>query len=383
LKRLGIIFLLLYSFANAEFEISNFIGIEYKSYIKKQNKKDSYNLGLTYQNEMKYFFEDTKIYSKIEVLKDLNDKKRDYLHIDELYYSKSFDSFDFDIGKKTIFLGTLEANNLVDIFNRQNYQKDSLSNYKNGSIMANVNYFMEDDSILRFYIKAFEEDIKMPSKNSVYYPFTNKEYSEHIDFSNKKETPSILTTYTKSYDEDISADVSFGFFYGYDNNIIFKDNSQFLNPYLFLSSKLLTYNTFVIDSTLYKIEGSYTKTNDKEKIRIDDFYQLGVGLEYTFEQIYKNHNLGLITEYYKSDNHNISFDNDLFLALRYTLNDSASSEFLAAYVQDIKKDDNSVYMKYNGRLTDNLNISTDLRYIKSSTYIDEHLRFGCEIKYYF
>lgn len=383
MKRLGIIFLLLYSFANAEFEISNFIGIEYKSYIKKQNKKDSYNLGLTYQNEMKYFFEDTKIYSKIEVLKDLNDKKRDYLHIDELYYSKSFDSFDFDIGKKTIFLGTLEANNLVDIFNRQNYQKDSLSNYKNGSIMANVNYFMEDDSILRFYIKAFEEDIKMPSKNSVYYPFTNKEYSEHIDFSNKKETPSILTTYTKSYDEDISADVSFGFFYGYDNNIIFKDNSQFLNPYLFLSSKLLTYNTFVIDSTLYKIEGSYTKTNDKEKIRIDDFYQLGVGLEYTFEQIYKNHNLGLITEYYKSDNHNISFDNDLFLALRYTLNDSASSEFLAAYVQDIKKDDNSVYMKYNGRLTDNLNISTDLRYIKSSTYIDEHLRFGCEIKYYF
>ncbi len=366
----------------AQFEIKNYLGLEYKSYIKKQKKKDDYNSALTFQSEMKYNFSQSKIYTKIEALKDSKDKSRDYFHLNELYYSKSFDDFDLDIGKKIIFLGSLEANNIVDIFNRQNFQKDSLSKNKKGAIMANLNYFFENESILRVYIKGFEEDIKLASKDSPYHAF-NIKYDENIKFTNKHEKPSFMATYTSTYDEDISADISFGLFKGYDENIIFKAKDSIINPYLFQSSKIFTYNTFVIDSTLYKFEASYTKPKANKTIKLNNFYQLGGGLEYTIEQIYKNHNLGLISEYYRSDKKDLLFDNDLFLALRYSLNDKDSSEFLLGIIRDLKKSENSAYMKYQGRLMDNLNISTDLRYIKNNSYLDEHLRFFCEVKYYF
>ncbi len=382
MKRLILMLLLFNPLLYAQFEIKNYLGLEYKNYIKKEKHKDSYNSALIFQSEIKYNFSQSKIYTKMEALKDSKDKNRDYFYLNELYYSKSFDDFDFDIGKKVIFLGTLEANNIVDIFNRQNFQKDSLSKNKKGAIMANLNYFFENDSILRLYIKGFEEDIKLSSKNSPYYPFTSA-YNKNIKFTNKHEKPSFMATYTSTYDEDINADISFGLFKGYDENIIFKAKNSIIHPYLFQSSKIFTYNTFVIDSTLYKFEVSYTKAKANKIIKLNNFYKFGGGLEYTIEQIYKNHNLGLIAEYYKSDKRDLVFDNDLFLALRYSLNDKDSSEFLLGFIKDLKKSENSAYMKYQGRLMDNLNISTDLRYIKNDSYLNEHLRFSCEFKYYF
>lgn len=364
-------------------EIKNYIGYEHKHYLKKQKNKKSYDSAFTFQSELKYSFEDSQVYIKIDAIKDLLNVNRSYFDISELYYSKSFENFDFDLGKKVVFQGSLEAFNPVDIFNRQNFQRDALSRYKKGSFMANVNYFFEDEAILRLYIKAFEDDIKLPSSHSVYYPFSNMSYSDEVKFSNKNEKPSFLALYTKSYDEDIIADISLGAFYGYDENILFKNNNNKTNPYLFQSAKLLSFNTFVVDSSLYKLEAVLTKVTDSSTFNIKDSYELGAGIEHTLEQIYQNHNLGLIAEYYKSNNSNISFDNDLFLALRYSLNDKDSSEFLLGVVKDLGKYEKSAYLKYSGRLSDSLNISSDIRYLKNESYLDEHLRVGCEIKYYF
>lgn len=382
MKKISLV-IFLSSFAFCEIEIKNYIGYEYKSYLKVKDDKKDDNNALTFQSELKYNFEDGKIYTKIDALKDSSEEQRDHLNITELYYSKSFSDFDLDIGKKVIFLGSLEAYNIVNIFNRQNHQKDSMATHKKGSIMANINYFLEDESIFRFYIKGFEDDIKLSSKDSPYYPFGKNNYSDDIKFTNNNEQPSLLATYSTTYDDEIIADIALGVFYGYDENILFKKQNSILNPYLFQSAKVFTYDTFVIDSTLYKIEASYTKVVDDENFNIDNFYNLGLGAEYTIEQIYQNHNLGFIGEYYKSDYENTSFDNDIFLALRYSLNDKDSSEFLGGIIKDVKNSDRSAYIKYGGRLSDTLNISTDLRYSKNDNYLGEHLRFGCEFKYYF
>jgi len=383
LKKIVIGSFLLSTLAFSEVELKSYLGYEYKSYLKTKGDSKDYNSAITLQSELKYFFDGSKIYAKLDALKDDREEQRDHLNLTELYYSKSFDDFDLDIGKKVVFLGSLEAYNLVDIINRQNYQKDSMATHKKGSYMVNLNYFLENESIFRFYLKGFEEDIKLSSKTSPYYPFGNLDYTKDLKFTNGDEKPSLLATYTSSYDDEIIADISVGVFYGYDDNILFKNENSTLTPYLFQSAKLFTYDTFVIDSTLFKVEASYTKVMDDGEFNIDDFYNLGLGAEYTIEQIYQNHNLGFITEYYKSDYKNTSFDNDIFLALRYSLNDKDSSEFLGGVIKDIKTSDKSAYIKYSGRLTDTLNVSTDLRYSKSESYLGEHVRFGCELKYYF
>lgn len=368
---------------SSNLELRSYLGYEYKSYLKKQKDSRDNNSAITFQNELKYSYKNSKLYSKIDILKDLSEKQRDYFNLTEAYFLHSFSNYDFYIGKRVIFLGSLEAYNLVDIFNRQNYQKDSLSDYKKGTFLTGINYYFEDDSRLNIYIKGFEEDIKFPGKKSPYYSFGNKDYKDELLFANGNETPSFLTTYSKTYDEEITADVSYGFFYGYDNYLLSKKRKEKYQPMLFQSMKFFTYDTFVLDSTLFKVEASYTKVEDDEDFNLNDFYELGVGAEYTIERIIQNHNLGLIAEYYKSDSSLSSKDNDLFLALRYSLNDADSSEFLFGFIKDLKKSEKSAYMKYEGRVTDTLKISTDLRYIDSQNYLDEHLRFGCEIKYYF
>jgi hypothetical protein len=366
-----------------DLELRNYVGYELKAYLKKNDEKIDHNNALTFQNELKYLFEDSQLYSKIDILKDFSEEQRDYINLTEAYYLHSFSDFDFYFGKRVIFLGSLEAYNIVDIFNRQNYQKDMLNDDKKGAFLSGIDYYFEDDSKLNFYIKGFEQDLKFSSKNSPYYPFENSSYKNTLLFSNGNETPSFISTYSKTYDEKIVADVSYGLFYGYDNYILSQKIDDTYQSLLFQSIKLFTYNTFVIDSTLFKVEGSFTKIKDDGDYKFDDFYELGLGSEYTIERIIGNHNLGLIAEYYKSDTKLTPMDNDLFLALRYSLNDADSSEFLGGILKDLEDNEVSAYVKYEGRITDTLKINTDLRYIKSENYLDEHLRFGCELKYYF
>ncbi len=364
-------------------EVKSYLGYEFKSYLKNKEDKRNHNSAITFQNELKYSYKDSKFYSKIDVLKDFAEEQRDYFNLTEAYYLHSFKNFDFYLGKRVVFLGSLEADNIVDIFNRQNYQRDPLSDYKKGAFLTGINYYFEDDSRLNIYVKGFEENIKFPSSSSSYYSFGNKNYNKDLLFSNGSEEPSILTTYSTTYDDEIIADVSYGFFYGYDNKLLSKEINNEYKTLLFQSIKAFTYDTFVIDSTLFKIEAAYTKIEDDADYELSDFYEIGVGAEYTIERIIQNHNLGLIAEYYKSDTTLTSLDNDLFLALRYSLNDADSSELLFGVVKDLEKSEISAYGKYEGRLTDTLKISTDLRYVKSNSYLDEHLRFGCELKYYF
>ena len=377
-------FCILAVFSNADnLELKSYLGLEYKSYLKNAQGDTNHNSALTFQNELKYSFSNSKLYSKIDILKDSSEKQRDYIDINELYLLRSFNDFDFYLGKKIIFLGSLEAYNIVDIFNRQNYKKDMLSDYKTGAFLSGVNYYSEDDSRLNIYIKGFEEDIEFSDQNSPYYPFGNNSYDKDLLFANGSERASFLSTYLKTYDEDITADISYGVFYGYDNRLLYTKIDNTYRTMLFQSMKLFTYDTFVIDSTLIKLEASYTKIKDDGGFSLEDFYEFGFGGEYTFEQIIDSHNLGLIAEFYKSDSELTSMQSDLFFALRYSLNDMDSSEFLAGIVKDTQNNERNLYFKYEGRISDTLKASSDLRYLKSESYLDEHLRFNCEIKYYF
>lgn len=383
MKKIIFLSFLSFNLCFAEVEHKSYLGYEYKSYPKSDDTKRDFNSAITFQNELKYSFDDSKIYSKVDILKDFQEKERDYFHVTELYLSQRFDKFDLYFGKKIIFLGSLEANNIVDIFNRQNYRKDFLWEHRDGAYLSGINYYLEDDSILNIYLKGFEDDVRFSSTDSIYYPFENAKYSEDLLFSNANETPSLLATYSKSYDEDIVADISYGVFYGYDNNILYKKTNNMYQAMLFVSMKLFTYDTFVIESTLFKVEASYTKVQDDGDFKVDDFYEIGFGTEHIIQKFIKEHSLGIIAEYYKSDSIFSSFENDIFLALRYSLNDKDSSEFLLGISKDIEKNEKSAYMKYSGRLTDSLKISADAIYIHTDSFLKEHLRVGCEIKYYF
>lgn len=385
MKKILSLILVVSSYMYAQFEIKNSFGLEYKHYIKTKNDGLNSNKAVIFNNEMKYSLDNIKFSSKIEMLKDFDEKQRDHINLNELYLSLAFDDFDLDIGKKVIFLGSLEAYNLSNILNHQNYQRDPISDYKKGAYLVSLNYYLEDEQRFSVFLRAFEEDIKIASKNSPYYPYGDIYYDSNLLFANEDETPSLLALYEKTYDEDVIADTAFGFFYGYDETLLAQKIGNRFHPFLFQSMKAFTFNTFVVESMLYKLEASYSKVIDDGAFDIKDFYKIGFGGEYTVERIVKNHNLGLILEYYKSDFKYTNLDNDIFLALRYSFNDKDSNQVLLGAVKDLENTQGSLYLEYSGRLTDTLSISLDMRYIKADkeSFLGEHIRLGCEIKYYF
>jgi len=367
-----------------QIEFKSYVGYEYKAYLKNvQKNRLNANNALSFESEIKYSKENFTTYAKLDALKDLEEEQRDYFRFRELYFTYAFENADFYLGKRILFFGSLEAHNLVNILNPQNYQRDFLSDYKEGAYVGGLSYYFEDESKINLLLKGFEQKVRFPSRNSPYYIFGQNSYDDTLHFTTKHQKPSFLGVYSKTYDSLISADVAYGIFYGFDNNIIYEKKADKYRPFLFRSLKFFTYDTLVLDAILLKFEASYTKIKNDAQLNLSNFYETGVGIEYTIERIYQNHNLGFIAEYYKSDSLFSTFDNDVFFALRYSLNDKDSSEFLGGIIKDLNANEISAYLKYSGRLTDTLNVSADIRYLKNVGFFEDHLRFGCEIKYYF
>lgn len=371
-------FLLFTSTVYAEYEMINYVGVEGKMY--PNSNKERYNLGITFQNQSKYKSDLFNAYLRLDALKDFKDEKRDEFLVNELYILKSYGNFDFTLGRQIVFLGSLEAYNIVNILNPRDFRKDMFSDYRLGVDMASVKYYFEDDSNLALYLKLPDRKVHYPSSDYEVYPFGEFDYSKKIKYDKKKIAESLLTYNFSISEDEYSGDFSFGIFNGYDGYKLPILNNDTFDLHAFKSLKYLTYLTFMYDDWLIKLEAIYTNPYDN-RYKIDNFYESGIGFEYSFENIYKSHTLGIVGEYFKSDSNFTSLENDIFVALRYSLSDKDSSEFLLGFLKDIKNKEGGLYLKYDGRLIDNLKISSDFRYTNADK--NENVRFGVEVKYYF
>lgn len=372
MKKLFLFFICIY-FSYANFETNNYVGSEFRAY----PKTDKYNLSLTYENQSEWKNDYFNLYLRLNATKDFKDKKRDELLLNELYLLKSLGNFDFTFGKQIVFLGSLEAKNIVNFLNPQNYKKDIFQTHKLGSFISSLKYYFKDNSSLGLYIKSADKKQKFPSKKYEGYPFGKFDYNKHIKINNGLAEALLMYSFSAEILEH-SGDFAFGVYNGYDSFKMPILNSLIFDLKALRTNKIFAYSTLAINEWLLKFE--LMQTNPKEK-GIKKFYESGIGFEYSFYDFYKSHTLGIISEYYKSNSFFTSLENDIFIALRYSLNDKDSSEFLFGFIKDIKNNDNSIYLKYDGRLFDGVKISSDVRYAKLNN--KENLRFGFEIKYYF
>lgn len=375
-KLIFIIFFL--TLGHTEFDSKNFLGVEAKAYPDSSQKK--YNLALTFQNQSKITHKYFNIYSRFDGTYDIKDKKRNEFLVNELYLLKSFENMDITLGKQIFFQGSLEGYNPTNFLNPQNYKKDMFQTHKKGSYMGTLKYFFENESNMALLVKLPQRKVKLAGKDYEFYPFGNKDYSKKIIYKDKT-TPDFMASYGFSLSEDsYSGDFTFGIYDGQDayKKPIFKDNRFTFNG--FRATKFFTYDTVAIGDWLLKFEGIYTKPHDKS-VQKDDFYDVGLGGEYSIANIYQSHTLGIISEYYKSNAIFNSFNNEIFLAFRYSLNDKEASEFLLGFIKDTKKSDQGVYLKYEGRLFDEVKLSSDFRYSKANN--NETIKLGVELRYYF
>lgn len=392
------------SFCFAQFETEGFIGLDAQSYSSKDNKHSN---NLSFEQQLKLSYEKENYSSVLEVYaqedrKDIlkgNDNKRSFVRINEAYIQYENDDSKILLGKSIRFWGALEVRNIVDTFNIQDGRSDPFKTDKIGAYNISYSYFFED-SELSIITKIYEQKNKMASRSYIYSILNeNEKLEDKLESKKSLYRPSIYLAYNGStYGDEYSLDYAFIYENGYDSQRYLTRVANTYTQHAYLVNKFMTYNTLVYDSTLYKIEASYANITEDKKV--SDYIHLALGVEHTLEALENGHEVGLISEYYYYKtleknrltdlNLGETFQNDLFLGLRYSFNDIEDSSAVGGVILDTQYDEQSYYIEYETRVYDMFKIKIDYRYNEPSDSHNtvfstqgRHQRVAFNISYHF
>ncbi|MDF1878605.1 hypothetical protein JHD46_03015 [Sulfurimonas sp. SAG-AH-194-C20] len=403
----------------ADIDVSGHIDFDSQFYLKAPKDKNSNSftskqiLELTYEEGSLSIF--TKLYAQ-EAYYDFYSKdkntKRTFARIDELYLKYDFDDDALKAGKSIEFWGSLELRNIVDGFNPADFRNDLFSKDKLGVYNIAYSHYFEN-SELSLISKPQEEQQFMANQPYVYYFFPSfVSYDGTLKTQESKNRPSLYLKFSGSTDTEYAIDYAFIYENGYDSQRYFTTNTpQNLIPTsptfgqttrfeenVYLVNKFMTYNTLVVGSTLLKLEGLYAQVDGDSFV--GDYSHLALGIEHTLENIVSSHSLGLIGEYYRYDTYQSdkyddlelfeTMQNDLFIGMRYTLNNTNDSSFVGGGIFDLDYDEQVYYLKFESRVEDSFKVALDYYYIEPSTtkttayaLLGEHQKLGINIAYYF
>ena len=387
------------------------INMQFQKYLTRPDGKHSNNYTASAELEAAYNKDDFKAFAQFRAQQDYYDLRggsdhndRSYLRINELYAQYDFEDSQILFGKSVRFWGALEVHNLTDGFNIRDFRSDPTENDKVGSWNAAYTLFTDTGEI-SIMAKFNEENRKMPAYPYVYYPFTDERitYNSDVETEKSRNRPSIYLKYSGSTDTEYTLDYSIIFENGYDSQRYYNiptapDYKVYENAYIV--NKLMTYNTLVVGSTLFKLEAVYANVKDDDNIA--DYYNYGLGMEHTLTQIYNEADLGLLLEYYKydtisEDTNNYddldlfeTFQNDIFVGFRYSFNEGNDASIVAGGIFDLDYNEEVYYVEYEGRINDMFKLNLDYRQTEPSTSDDTALskmgkqkRISVKVGYYF
>ncbi len=394
----------------AEIEVQGHVGLEGQWYTQLPNAKHQNNVIAFETVEMRYEHEALQLQASLYAQQDYDDlagsadNDRTFVRLEELYGTYEFSDSMLFAGRNIRFWGALEVRNIVDVFNPIDMRSDIFNTDKMG--VWNVAYtYYSDASEWSVILKLYEENQKMAAYPYAYYvfpPFVT--YDHMLQSESSRYRPSIYLSYVSSLDWEYPLDVALIFENGYDSqryflsDRVFESSSVSVTAHAYLVNKVMSYNTMVVGATLLKLEALYTDVIDNE--RVSDYYHLGLGAEYTLTFDTLSGDLGLIGEYYRYgtlEHGKLSdlelyetFQNDLFLGVRYTFNDVDDSSLIGGVIQDLEYHERVCYVEYESRFGDAVKLNLDYRYIDpSSRYqtayalLKEHERLGLKLSYYF
>jgi len=395
----------------ADIALQGHVELQSQAYLNHPQGKHSYNNTAFAQVEATYTNENLEAILKASAQGDYYDLKseaeknrRSFVRLDEAYVKYDFDDAQVMAGKSIRFWGALEVDNIVDGFNPDDFRSELFNMDKLGVYNAAYTYYT-DTGELSFILKSGEPDQKMAAFPYVYYFFpANVNYDANLQSEKNRYRPTIYLSYSGSTDTQYALDYAFILQNGYDSQHYFTSDAPITSPrptftnHVYLVNKAMSYNTLVVGSTLLKLEALYADViNDKT---VSDYYHLGLGVEHTLTQVYKNADLGILCEYYKY--HTLedgkytdlqlfeTFQNDLFLGLRYSFNEGDDASIIGGVIADLDYAEQSYYIEYESRIAQTLKLNLDYRYIEPSqttltafNLLGRHQRLSLKLGYYF
>ncbi|NOZ90485.1 MAG: hypothetical protein GXO60_04265 [Epsilonproteobacteria bacterium] len=374
-------------FANDNIEIKGDIGGDYISYSNSQN--DILNRGKAIFDLKK---EKWKLNTEIDFFYSQNYKKKRDLYFNELYTTLENREYTFKIGKQVLFWGELEGYNIIDVFNSKNTILDIFDKSQKKGAWSLIAKKFEENSNIEIGTKVYEEDNSYLDNKSPYYFFTLP-YNKKLEINNRY-SPTTYIKYNFSTDENLESDTNIIFQNGYDNKRYFAPLDGKITQYAYRVNKIMLSSNIIYNDIIFKIESSYTDIINENKM--SNYRQLGFGFENGFYNI-DNIDISLYLEYYYYDylnNHKLKnvdiselYNNDIFMALRFAINNTKDSELKIGFLKDTQNNEIISKLEIKSRLIDSLVLSGEALHFSNDfkTYpkLSNHTRIIMGIKYFF
>jgi len=403
----------------ADVEVSGHLDMDVQQYLSAPSQKNQNSFTAKETLELKYSEDAGTLYTKLYAQQDSSDltssdkkNERTFGRVDELYGQYDFDDDSLQFGKSIKFWGALELRNIVDGFNPHDFRTDMLDVDKLGVWNLSYSHFTENGE-LSLIVKLHEQDQEMAAAPYVYYFFPSfVSYNSKLNTQDASTRPSIYLKYSASTDTEYPLDYSFIYENGYDSQRYYTaDKPQNLSvksptygyptefsANAYIVNKIMTYETLVVGATLIKLEALYAKVDEDKNV--GDYSHIGLGVEHTIENIYSSTALGILAEYYRYDTYESdkysdlelfeTMQNDIFVGLRYSLNNAEDSSFVGGFIADFEYNEQVYYLDFESRVADSYKLNLDYYYVEPSTtkatayaFLGRHQRVAVNIAYYF
>ena len=345
-------------------ELSGYVAVEGRWFLSDalfpNQKRDNASFAL--QPEYYHEWESGSSFTFVPFARvDSADSERTHFDVRELNYLYLGDNWELRVGAGKIFWGTTEFVHLVDIINQTDIVENIDGEDKLGQPMVHLSVPRDWGVVDMFLLPYFRERTfpgekgrlraaVMVDTDQARYENTDEEH--HLDFAVR-------------YSHTIGNwDVGIYYFNGTGREPtllsgVDSDGNPVFIPYYEQINQSGLDLQLVAGEWLWKLEALYRNGQG------DNFFASVGGFEYTFVGIAETRmDLGIIGEWaYDNRGHatTTGFDNDAMFGLRLAVNDAASTELLAGFLQDINNSSRALSLEASRRFGDNWKATFEAR----------------------
>ena len=291
---------------------------------------------------------------------DSADSERTHFDLRELNYVWPYEDWYVRIGVGKVFWGATEFVHLVDIVNQTDLVEHVDGEDKLGQPMLQFS-IAQGWGVLDFFILPYFRERTFPGREGRLRPATVVDTDHAVyESSSEQSNVDLAIRYSRTL-----GDVDLGVY-------LFKGTNRepYLVPPAMIPAELLDPNSvsgsvlipFYEQATQVGADVQWARGNWLWKLEtlyrsgyLDPYFAGVGGFEYTFYGIGDGKtDLGLLSEYAydergKEPTTTSLYDNDLFLGMRLTPNDTAGTQFLAGFAQDLEVSTNTLLVETSRR----------------------------------
>ncbi len=293
---------------------------------------------------------------------DGHNHDRDAARLDEAWLQYATPGWDLRVGNQLVTWGSVESVSPLDVINPRDYEEDLVEPAKVGLAMARMRWRLPASDLSLYWLPGFK-----PSTFA----------GPHSYYAIGGGTPNVYPQErwnahqwaVRYFGSANDLDIGLSFLRGLERNARFEfdPTSQSLHGSTYFSNRLGTDLTYVAGDLVLKLEAVY-RTTQQEGNRKALLYALGT--EYTLSSVWRHADLTLFTEYLASSNNVRDIElmqNDVFAALRWTLNDELKQRLQIGTFLDLDTSDAYVW-RIEHQLSPSENVDIGARYTVTRNY---------------